>query len=206
MDLQVLNSKTNKESKTVNVSEAVFARDYNEALVHQAVTTYLTNLRQGTKSQKTRAEVRGGGIKPWGQKGTGRARAGTIRSPLWRKGGIIFAAKPRDFTQKMNRKAHRAAVCSALSELVRQKRLLVIDEFKVDSHKTKDLVAQLTKLNLKDVLIVVPEVDENLYLAARNLYGVDVRDDQDIDLVSLVAYHNVLMTEDAVKKIEERLA
>ena len=206
MDLQVLNSKTNKESKTVNVSEAVFARDYNEALVHQAVTTYLTNLRQGTKAQKTRAEVRGGGIKPWGQKGTGRARAGTIRSPLWRKGGVVFAAKPRDHSQKMNRKAHRAAVCSALSELVRQKRLLVIDEFKVDSHKTKDLVAQLTKLNLKDVLIVVPEVDENLYLAARNLYGVDVRDDQDIDLVSLVAYHNVLMTEDVLKKLEERLA
>lgn len=206
MDLQVLSGKTNKEAKKVQVSEAIFGRDYNEALVHQAVTTYLTNLRQGTKAQKTRAEVRGGGIKPWGQKGTGRARAGTIRSPLWRKGGVIFAAKPQDHTQKMNRKAHRAAVCSALSELVRQNRLLVVDEFKADSHKTKDLVAKLDKLNLKDVLIVVPEVDENLYLAARNLYGVDVRDHQDIDLVSLIAYNNVLMTEDVLKKIEERLA
>lgn len=205
MELQVLNSKTNKEAKSVKVSEAVFDRVYSEALVHQAVTSYLNNMRQGTRAQKTRAEVRGGGIKPWRQKGTGRARAGTIRSPLWRKGGIIFAAKPQDFSQKINRKAYRAAMASALSELVRQNRLLVVDEFKADSHKTKDLLVKLAMLNVKDVLIVVPEVDENLYLASRNLYGVDVRDDQDIDIVSLAAYQHIVVTEDALKKIEERL-
>lgn len=205
MKLQVLNAKTNKEAKSLEVSEAIFDRAYSEALVHQAVTGYLANMRQGTRAQKTRSEVSGGGIKPWRQKGTGRARAGSIRSPLWRKGGVIFAAKPQDFSQKINRKAYRAAMASALSELVRQNRLLVVDEFKVDSHKTKDLVAKLSKLNLKDVLVVVPEVDENLYLASRNLYGVDVRDDQDVDIVSLAAYQHILMTEDALKKIEERL-
>lgn len=205
MDLKVINSNGSSQEQVVSVSEAIFDRVYNQALVHQAVTTYLTNMRQGSKAQKTRAEVRGGGIKPWRQKGTGRARAGSIRSPLWRKGGVIFAAKPQEYEQKLNRKMYRAALSSALSELIRQQRLVVVDEFSVDSHKTKDLLTKLAKLNLKDVLVVVPAVDENLFLASRNLYGVDVRETHELDIVSLTAYENVLITVDVLKKIEERL-
>ena len=203
MDLQVISS--NGKAQTVAVSEVIFDRVYNQALVHQAVTTYLTNMRQGTKSQKTRAEVRGGGIKPWRQKGTGRARAGSIRSPLWRKGGVIFAAKPQEYAQKLNRKMYRAALSSALSELIRQQRLVVVDEFVVENHKTKDLLSKLAKLNLKDVLIMVPSVDENLFLASRNLYGVDVREAHELDIVSLTAYEKILITVEVLKKIEERL-
>ncbi len=205
MDLVILDN-AQKEVGKVELSDAIFARPYSEALVHQVVTTYMTNARQGTKAQKTRAEVRGGGVKPWKQKGTGRARAGTSRSPLWRKGGVIFAAKPQDHEQKVNRKMHRAALSAVLSELIRQNRLLVVNQFELESHKTKDLVGWLKKMDLQDVLIIVPEVDEKMYLASRNIYGVDIRDGYDVDVVSLIAYKKVLMTPEVLKMIEEKLA
>jgi len=190
----------------LEVSEATFGREFNEALVHQVVVAYASGARQGSRAQKTRSEVRGGGKKPWRQKGTGRARAGTIRSPIWVGGGRAFAAKPQDHSQKVNRKMYRGAIKSILSELVRQERLIVVEEFGVDAPKTKALQAKLATLELKDVLIVTPEVDENLFLAARNLYKVDVRDVQGVDPVSLIAFEKVLMTKDAVKQLEEALA
>ena len=190
----------------LEVSEATFGREFNEALVHQVVVAFGAGARQGSKAQKTRSEVRGGGAKPWRQKGTGRARAGTIRSPIWRSGGVTFAAKPQDHSQKVNKKMYRGAIQSILSELVRQERLIVVEKFTVDAPKTKDLIAKLDALELKDVLIVTSEVDENLFLAARNLYKVDVRDVQGIDPVSLIAFEKVLITADAVKQLEEALA
>ncbi|MCY1299024.1 50S ribosomal protein L4 [compost metagenome] len=162
--------------------------------------------RQGTRAQKTRSEVSGGGKKPWRQKGTGRARAGTIRSPIWRSGGTTFAAKPQDHSQKLNKKMYRAAMRSILSELVRQERLVVVEDFAVDAPKTKTLLGKLNGLGLTDVLIVSEGVDQNLYLAARNLPHVDVRDVQGSDPVSLIAYDKVLITVSAVKKFEELLA
>ncbi len=193
-------------NSALEVSDATFGREFNEALVHQVVVAFGAGARQGTKAQKTRAEVRGGGKKPWRQKGTGRARAGTIRSPIWVGGGRAFAAKPRDFDQKVNKKMYRGAIKSILSELVRQDRLIVVEKFGVDAPKTKDLLAKLNELELKDVLIVTAEVDENLFLASRNLYKVDVRDVQGIDPVSLIAFEKVLMTAEAVKQLEEALA
>ena len=190
----------------LQVSETTFGREFNEALVHQVVVAYAAAARQGTRAQKTRSEVSGGGKKPWRQKGTGRARAGTIRSPIWRGGGVTFAAKPQDHSQKVNRKMYRGAIQSILSELVRQERLVVVEKFGVDAPKTKELLTKLQALDLKDVLIVTPEVEENLFLAARNLYKVDVRDVTGIDPVSLIAFDKVLMTADAVKQIEEMLA
>jgi large subunit ribosomal protein L4 len=198
---------TLKDAKgALEVSDATFGREFNEALVHQVVVAFGAGARQGTKAQKTRAEVRGGGKKPWRQKGTGRARAGTIRSPIWVGGGRAFAAKPRDFEQKVNKKMYRGALKSILSELVRQDRLIVVEKFGVDAPKTKELIAKLKELELKDVLIVTSEVDENLFLASRNLYKVDVRDVQGIDPVSLIAFEKVLITADAVKQLEEALA
>ncbi|RUO39299.1 50S ribosomal protein L4 [Aliidiomarina taiwanensis] len=190
----------------LEVSEATFGREYNEALVHQVVVAYASGARQGSRAQKTRSEVSGGGAKPWRQKGTGRARAGTIRSPIWRSGGVTFAAKPQDHSQKVNKKMYRGALKSILSELVRQERLLVVENFAVDAPKTKELVAKLKELDLQDVLIVTKEVDENLFLASRNLHKVDVRDVQGIDPVSLIAFEKVLFTADAVKQLEEALA
>ena len=190
----------------LQVSETTFGREFNEALVHQVVVAYAAAARQGTRAQKTRSEVSGGGKKPWRQKGTGRARAGTIRSPIWRGGGVTFAAKPQDHSQKVNRKMYRGAIQSILSELVRQDRLVVVEKFGVDAPKTKELLTKLQALDLKDVLIVTPEVEENLFLAARNLYKVVVRDVTGIDPVSLIAFDKVLMTADAVKQIEEMLA
>ena len=190
----------------LEVSEATFGREFNEALVHQVVVAFGAGARQGTKAQKTRSEVRGGGAKPWRQKGTGRARAGTIRSPIWRSGGVTFAAKPQDHSQKVNKKMYRGAIQSILSELVRQERLIVVEKFAVETPKTKELISKLKELELKDVLIVTSEVDENLFLSARNLYKVDVRDVQGIDPVSLIAFEKVLMTADAVKQLEESLA
>ena len=190
----------------LQVSETTFGREFNEALVHQVVVAYAAGARQGTRAQKTRSEGSGGGKKPWRQKGTGRARAGTIRSPIWRGGGVTFAAKPQDHSQKVNRKMYRGAIQSILSELVRQDRLVVVEKFGVDAPKTKELLTKLQALDLKDVLIVTPEVEENLFLAARNLYKVDVRDVTGIDPVSLIAFDKVLMTADAVKQIEEMLA
>jgi large subunit ribosomal protein L4 len=196
-----------KDAKSaLEVSEATFGREFNEALVHQVVVAFGAGARQGSRAQKTRSEVRGGGAKPWRQKGTGRARAGTIRSPIWRSGGVTFAAKPQDHSQKVNKKMYRGAIQSILSELVRQERLIVVEKFAVDAPKTKDLIAKLDALELKDVLIVTSEVDENLFLSARNLYKVDVRDVQGIDPVSLIAFEKVLMTADAVKQLEEALA
>ncbi len=194
------------DAGTVSVSEATFAREYNESLVHQVVTAYLAGGRQGTRAQKTRSEVAGGGKKPWRQKGTGRARAGTIRSPLWRSGGVTFAAGPQDHSQKVNKKMYRAAMRSILSELARTDRLLVVDSFDVEQPKTKLLVQQLKALNVENVLIIANEVDQNLYLAARNLHQVDVRDVDGVDPVSLVAFDKVMVTVDAVKKFEEALA
>jgi len=190
----------------LEVSDTTFGREYNEALVHQVVVAYAAGARQGTRAQKTRSEVRGGGKKPWRQKGTGRARAGTIRSPIWVGGGVTFAARPQAHSQKVNKKMYRGAVRSILSELVRQDRLIVVEKFTVEAPKTKELAAKLKDLDLKDVLIITEELDENLFLAARNLYKVDVRDVQGIDPVSLIAFDKVLVTADAVKKIEESLA
>ncbi|EGR2797069.1 50S ribosomal protein L4 [Vibrio navarrensis] len=195
-----------KGANALTVSETTFGREFNEALVHQVVVAYAAGARQGTRAQKTRSEVSGGGAKPWRQKGTGRARAGTIRSPLWRTGGVTFAAKPQDHSQKVNKKMYRGAMKSILSELVRQERLIVVDNFSVEAPKTKELVAKLKELELNDVLIVTGEVDENLFLAARNLYKVDVRDASGIDPVSLIAFNKVLMTAAAVKQVEEMLA
>ena len=191
---------------TVEVADATFGKEFNEALVHQVVTAYLAAGRQGTRAQKSRSDVRGGGKKPWRQKGTGRARAGTIRSPLWRSGGVTFAARPQDYTQKVNRKMYRAAMRSILSELVRQERLVAIEEFVVDAPKTKQVAAKLKELNLEKVLIVTEEVDEKLYLDARNLPHVDVVDVAAADPVSLVAFDKVLITVSALRKFEEKLA
>ena len=189
----------------VEVSEATFGREFNEALVHQVVTAYAAGARQGSKAQKTRSEVSGGGKKPWRQKGTGRARAGTIRSPIWRSGGVTFAAKPQDHSQKVNKKMYRGAIQSILSELVRQERFVVVEAFDVETPKTKALAAKLNEMSLKDVLIITEEVSENLFLAARNLYKVDVRDAATIDPVSLIAFDKIVVTAGAVKQIEEML-
>ncbi|HWV14626.1 MAG TPA: 50S ribosomal protein L4 [Cellvibrio sp.] len=190
---------------TVNVSEVAFGREFNQDLVHQAVVAYMAGGRQGTKAQLTRAEVRGGGKKPWRQKGTGRARAGTIRSPIWRGGGATFAAKPRDFDQKLNKKMYRAALQCILSELNRQDRLVVVQDFDIDAPKTKSLVQKLAQFNLSEALIVTEEVSENLFLASRNLYKVDVSDVQGVDPVSLIGFDKVIVTVSALKKFEEIL-
>lgn len=194
------------QSGTLTVSDDTFAKEFNQDLVHQAVVAYLAGARQGSRAQKTRSEVSGGGKKPWRQKGTGRARAGTIRSPLWRTGGVTFAARPQDHSQKLNRKMYRAAMRSIFSELVRQDRLVVVDEFTVEQPKTKGLVSKLGQFGLNNVLIVTEEVDKNLYLSARNLHKVDVRDALGIDPVSLIGFEKVLVTVPALKKVEEMLA
>nr|WP_220463805.1 50S ribosomal protein L4 [Sediminihaliea albiluteola] len=195
----------NLDAGKVSVSDVAFAREFNEDLVHQVVTAYMAGARQGTRAQKTRSEVNGGGKKPWRQKGTGRARAGTIRSPIWRSGGVTFAAKPQDHSQKVNRKMYRAAMCSIMSELARQDRLVVVESVQVEQPKTKLLAKQLGEYGVDNVLIVTSELDSNLYLAARNLHKVDVRDVDGVDPVSLIAYDKVMMTVDAVKKLEEML-
>ncbi len=191
---------------SLEVSDAVFGVEYKPGLVHQVVTAYMAAARSGTKAQKTRAEVSGGGAKPWRQKGTGRARAGSSRSPIWRSGGVTFAAKPRDYSQKVNRKMYRGAVRSILSELVRNERLIIVPDLALPAAKTKELVALLKTFEVRDVLILTDGLDETLYLAARNLYGVAVLTAQEVDPVSMVAFETVLATEAAVKKLEERLA
>jgi large subunit ribosomal protein L4 len=195
----------NAAAGTVSVSDAAFAREYNEDLVHQVVTAYMAGARQGTRAQKNRAAVAGGGKKPWRQKGTGRARAGTIRSPIWRSGGVTFAAQPQDHSHKVNRKMYRAALRSIMSELARQDRLVVVESLDLEAPKTKLLVQQLGEYGLESALIVSTEVGENLYLAARNLHKVDVRDIDGIDPVSLIGHEKVMITVDAVKKFEEML-
>uniref|UniRef100_UPI00403D704F 50S ribosomal protein L4 n=1 Tax=Pasteurella multocida TaxID=747 RepID=UPI00403D704F len=199
MELQVVGANA------LTVSETTFGREFNEALIHQVVVAYAAGARQGSRAQKTRAEVSGSG-KNWRQKGTGRARSGDIKSPIWRSGGVTFAAKPQDHSQKVNKKMYRGAIKSILSELVRQDRLIVVEKFEVEAPKTKVLVQKLKELALEDVLIITASLDENLFLAARNLYKVDVRDVQGIDPVSLIAFDKVVVTVDAVKQIEEMLA
>ena len=206
MELNISVPGKGASKKGVEVSETNFARQFNEDLVHQVVVAYLAGARQGSVAQKTRSEVKGGGKKPWRQKGTGRARAGTIRSPIWRGGGNAFAAKPRDYGQKVNRKMYKGALQSILSELVRQERLVVVEDFTVSAPKTKEMVGRLNELNLDNVLIVVEELDEAMYLSARNLRKVDVVDTQGVNPVSLIGFDKVLVTVPALKKIEESLS
>ena len=196
----------NETGEKISLSDETFGREYNEPLVHQSVVTYLAGARQGTVQQKTRSEVRGGGRKPWRQKGTGRARSGTIRSPIWRSGGVTFAARPQDFSKKLNKKMYRGAMQCILSELIRQDRLIVVNEFAVESHKTKDLVTKLKDYDLDNVLIVSDQIEENLFLAARNLHKVDVLDVSGLDPVSLIDFDKVLITVPALKKAEEMLS
>ena len=198
--------KTADATATVEVSEQAFGHEFNEALVHQVVTAYLAAGRSGTKAQKTRAQVAGGSAKPWRQKGTGRARAGTIRSPLWRGGGIIFAARPRDFRQKLNKKMYRAAMRSILSELARQERLIAVEDLTLDAPKTRMLLDKLKGMKLNSALIVTDQLDENLYLASRNLAKVQVAAVRNLDPVSLVGSEQVVMTKAAIKRIETWLA
>jgi len=197
-------------ASVIGVSETVFAKKFNEPLIHQVITAYLARGRAGTRAQKNRARVSGGGSKPWRQKGTGRARAGTIRSPLWRGGGVTFAAQPVDYNQKINKKMYRGAVCSILSELLRRERLKVIDQFTVSSHKTRDLMTQLRTLNLvpsekNSILIVTEEVETTLNLASRNLAHISVCSAKSVDPLSLMKAEQVLMTVTALKSIETRL-
>lgn len=201
MELALLDNKN-----TLVISDNVFNVDFKEGLIHQVVSTYLSNGRAGTKAQKNRSDVRGGGRKPWRQKGTGRARAGTIRSPLWRGGGVTFAARPKTYDKKVNRKVYRLALCSILSELIRQERLIVLKEFALENHKTKDFIKKLDVLNdYKNVLIIVDELQDNLILASRNLTFVDVAEANEINPVRLIAADKILVTEAALKQIEENL-
>jgi large subunit ribosomal protein L4 len=204
LNLALPGKKTGKE--TVSLSDESFDKVYNEPLVHQTVVTYMAGARQGSVKQKTRSEVRGGGRKPWRQKGTGRARAGTIRSPIWRGGGVTFAARPADHSKKLNKKMYRGAMQCILSELIRNGRLFVVNEFELGSHKTQELVNKLKEFELDNVLIISEEVEKNLYLAARNLHKVDALDVTGIDPVSLIGFENVLITVSALKKVEEMLA
>lgn len=206
MELALTTATGKASSKTVEVSDVAFAREFNEGLVHQLVTAYLAGARSGTRGQKNRSDVSGGGAKPFRQKGTGRARAGTIRSPLWRTGGVTFAAKNQDWSQKVNKKQYRAGMRAILSELVRQERLLVVDKFEVTEPKTKLLVEQLTKLGLDSVMIVISDMNTNLYMAARNLHKVGLSEAGAIDPVNLVRFDKVLVTVDALKKLEEMFA
>ncbi len=205
MQMQVT-SINGKGGSTVELPEECFGKAFNEALVHQVVTAYMAGARAGSKAQKTRSEVSGGGIKPWRQKGTGRARAGTTRSPLWRTGGVTFAARPQDHAQKVNRKMYRGAMRSILSELIRQERLTVVDGLTLEAPKTRLLAAKLKEMGQPRALIVTAEVDENLYLASRNLVGVDACTVTQINPVALISYDHVIMTADAIKRVEEMLA
>ena len=196
----------NEAGEKISLSDETFGREYNEPLVHQSVVTYMAGARQGSVKQKNRSEVRGGGRKPWRQKGTGRARSGTIRSPIWRSGGVTFAARTQDFSKKLNKKMYRGAMKCILSELIRQNRLIVVNEFAIESHKTKDLIKKLKDYDLDNALIVSDRVEKNLYLAARNLYSVDVLDVSGLDPVSLIGFEKVLITVPALKKAEEMLS
>ncbi len=200
MDLQLHNSK-----ETIAVSDAVFGLEYKESLIHQLVTAYMAAGRAGTVAQKNRSAVRGGGAKPWNQKGSGRARAGTSRSPLWRSGGITFAAQPRDYTQKLNKKMYRTGIRSMLSELNRQQRLIVVEDITVDAPKTKQMAAKLADLGVSKTLIVTETGDESLYLSARNLPYVEVTDAAGMNPVNLARYDHVVVTVGAVRAIEESL-
>jgi large subunit ribosomal protein L4 len=206
MEINLTTASGQASTNSVELSDGNFGRDFNETLVHQVVTAYMAAARSGTKAQKSRSAVSGGGAKPFRQKGTGRARAGTIRSPLWRSGGTTFAASPRSYEQKVNKKMYRAALRSILSELVRQERLIVVDEFALDAPKTKQLAEKLKAMDISNVLIVAAEVNDNLFLSARNLAHVDVVVATRVDPVSLVRFEKVIMTVAAVAALEEMLA
>ena len=201
MKLDVLNLDNKKTD--VQISETTFGKEFNETLVHQAVISFLSNSRQGSSKQKNRSEVRGGGKKPYRQKGTGRARAGTIRSPLWRGGGVTFASRPRDFSKKINKKMYRAAIKSIFSELVRQNRLVAIEKPILKKPKTKEIANFLNEFSLSKVLIIVEELDLNLYLSARNIPNVDVITVREINPVNLLKPQKVAVTSEALKLIEE---
>ncbi len=202
IELKSLNGKTG----SVELNDAVFAADYNENLVHQIVVAYQAAGRQGTKSQKNRSAVSGGGAKPWKQKGTGRARAGTTRGPIWRGGGVTFAATNRDFSQKVNKKMYRAAIRSIFSELLRDDRLVVVDSINVDTPKTKAFLEKFNDFSGKSLLLIDDEINVDTYLSARNVIGVNVTDTVSIDPVSLIGHEVVVVTESAAKKIEEWLS
>ena len=204
MKVKVLNLKTNK-STSQEVSDDIFDRTYNESLVHQITTAYMAGGRSGPKAQKNRAAVSGGGKKPWKQKGTGRARAGTSRGPIWRSGGVTFAAQPKSFSQKVNKKMYKGAISVIFSELLRKDRLKVVSDFEVAEPKTKNITSLMKSLDLTDALLMTDELDENLYLSSRNLYHVGVCDTQSIDPVSLIGYENVVLTKAALKKVEAML-
>ncbi|MBL4827590.1 MAG: 50S ribosomal protein L4 [Spongiibacteraceae bacterium] len=195
----------NTAAGSVEVSDVTFAKEFNEELVHQVVTAYLAGARQGSRAQKNRAAVSGGGKKPWRQKGTGRARAGTIRSPIWRSGGVTFAAAPQDHSQKVNKKMYRAAMRSILSELARQERIVVAEDFTLEEPKTKLLVNILASYGLEGALVIGTEISENLYLASRNLHKVNIVDVESVDPVSLIGSDKVIITVPALKKFEELL-
>lgn len=200
--MEIITKDTNSK---IQLSDDVFSYRYNEGLIHQSVVTYMNNARSGNSAQKTRAEVRGGGKKPWNQKGTGRARAGTIRSPLWRTGGVTFASKKRDYSQKLNKKMYKRALRSIISELCRTDNLVVLSTFQCETHKTKEFIKKMQALDIKNALIIMNEVGEAEYLGSRNLIDYDVCDVSTIDPVSLLRYEKVIVTEDAIKKIEEQL-
>ncbi|KTD32569.1 50S ribosomal protein L4 [Legionella moravica] len=200
MEITTIDTKTQ-----LQLNDEVFAYAYNEGLVHQAVVTYMNNARSGNSAQKTRSEVRGGGKKPWNQKGTGRARAGTIRSPIWRSGGVTFASKKRDYSQKLNKKMYKRALRSIISELCRTGNLVVVNDFQCESHKTKDFINKMTQMDIKNALIIMNEVGESEYLGSRNLIDYDICDVTTIDPVSLLRFEKVVVTEAAIKKIEEQL-
>ena len=194
---------SNSKNKDISISNEVFSKEFNESLVHQAVVSFMAGARQGSAKQKNRSEVRGGGKKPYRQKGTGRARAGTIRSPLWRGGGVTFAARPRDFSKKINKKMYRAAIKSIFSELVRQNRLVAIEKPVLEKPKTKEIANFLKEFSLSKVLIIIDELDMNLYLSARNIPNVDVITVREINPVNLIKSHKVAVTSEALKQIEE---
>ena len=200
MKIELLSSTKNLD---INISDSAFSKDFNESLVHQAVVSFMAGGRQGTSKQKTRSEVRGGGKKPFRQKGTGRARAGTIRSPLWRGGGVAFAATPRDYSKKINKKMYRAAIRSIFSELLRQGRLVAIEKPVLDKPKTKEIASLLNEFSLSKVLIIIDELDMNLYLSTRNIPNVDVITVREINPVNLLKANKVAVTADAFKQIEE---
>lgn len=204
LSLQVKGS-SGAANAAVPMSEKVFGCAFKEPLIHQVVTAYLAAARAGTRAQKRRSDVSGGGKKPWKQKGTGRARAGTTRGPIWRGGGVTFAAVPRDYTQKVNKKMYLAAMRSIFSELLRQGRLILVENLPVATPKTRDFLKQLKELEITDGLLITENVDENLYLATRNLFKINVRDVESIDPVSLIGFEKVLLTVPALRKIEEML-
>jgi large subunit ribosomal protein L4 len=206
MSLQVPALGVNDSAKSLDVAEAVFGQPFNETLVHQLIVKYMANARAGTKAQKTRSDVSGGGTKPWRQKGTGRARAGTTRSPIWRTGGVVFAARPRSYDQKLNKKMFRSAIRSILSELLRQNRLVVSSDISVESPKTKLLVEKLKSVDAKRVLLVVESVDVNLALAARNIPYVEVIEAANLNPVMLISSDKVIVTPGALKQVQESLS